>query len=354
VGITPNCRAVAVERRLPPFTIVEHRRLGTSDLVISRIGLGTSAIGGGDWILGWGPQDVLQSIATIRRALDRGINWIDTSAVFGLGHAEAVIARALRDIPVDARPYIFTRCGLVWDELGNVSHDLRASSIRSQAEASLRRLRVDRVDLFEIGWTVWPAAPIVSGSLEEAWGAMAALQREGKARYIGISKSAQGPLARLDRISPITSITAPYSLLRRELEAYLHSLSDDQPLGVLACSTLGSGILTGAMTPERLARLPHNDWRRRHGFFREMALTQASRLIERLREVATRQGQPLGAVALAWALHHPQVTAAIVGARRPAQVDEIVRAASIELSVDDLFTLGRALHCRAAVTCVAH
>jgi aryl-alcohol dehydrogenase-like predicted oxidoreductase len=329
-----------LERRLPLGNVVEHRRLGASDLSISRIGLGTWAIGGGDWVLGWGPQDTRQSIATIRRAVEQGINWIDTAAVFGLGRAETVIARALREIPQPRRPLIVTRGGLVWDELGNVSHDLSRESIRTQAELSLGRLAIDHIDLYQLGWPFWPTAPNGShqGSVEDAWEAMAGLQREGKVRFIGISKCGAEHLAALQAIAPATSLTVPYSLLRREMEDRARSCHQDS-LGIIACSTLGSGLLTGAMTSERVSSLPHNDWRRRHPFFQEMALTRAASFVERLRAVAARHDASPAAVATAWALRHPSVTAAVVGARRPEQVDEIVRAGSIELSRGDVSEL---------------
>ena len=319
---------------------MEQRRLGASDLSISRIGLGTWAIGGGDWVLGWGPQDTRQSVATIRRAVEQGINWIDTAAVFGLGRAETVIAKALREIPQPRRPLIFARGGLVWDELGNVSHDLSGESIRAQAELSLGRLAIDHIDLYQLGWPFWPTAPNGShqSSVEDAWEAMAGLQREGKVRFIGISKCGAEHLTALQAIAPATSLTVPYSLLRREMEDRARSCQPDS-LGIIACSTLGSGLLTGAMTSERVSSLPYNDWRRRHPFFQEMALTRAASFVERLRAVAARHDAAPAAVAIAWALRHPSVTAAVVGARRPEQVDDIVQAGSIELSPGDVFEL---------------
>lgn len=315
---------------------MEQRRLGASDLVISRIGLGTWAIGGGDWVLGWGPQNVRQSIATIRRAVELGINWIDTAAVFGLGHAETVIAKALRGIPQRERPLIFARGSLVWDELGNVSHDLRGPSIRAQAEASLRRLGVDAIDLYQLGWPVWPSAVSTDpGSIEEAWTTMADLQREGKIRFLGISRCGAEHLTPIQAIAPVTSLTVPYSLLRREMEDRARGACLTSGTGVIACSTLGSGLLTGAMTASRAAALPYNDWRRRHPFFHEMALTRASLYVERLQKIAARHDCSAVAVAVAWALRHPAVTAAVVGARRPEQVDEIVQAGTMQLSSED-------------------
>jgi len=324
---------------------VELRRLGASDLTISRVGLGTWAIGGGDWVLGWGPQDTRQSIATIRRAVERGINWIDTAAVFGLGRAEAVIAKALRQIPLRHRPLVFARGSLVWDELGNVSHDLTRQSIREQAEASLRRLQIDAIDLYQVGWPVWPdtsdrdAVSRDTGSIEEAWDAMAGLQREGKVRFIGLSKCGGEYLLPLQAIAPVASLTAPYSILRREMESHARASCGDGSLGIIACSTLGSGLLTGTMTPDRVASLPHNDWRQRHPFFHEMALTRAAAYVERLQIVAARHACAAAAIAVAWALRHPAVTAAVVGARRPDQIDQIVQAASIVLSPEEIAEL---------------
>ena len=317
---------------------VELRRLGTSDLTISRIGLGTWAIGGGDWVLGWGPQDTRQSIATIRRAVEHGINWIDTAAVFGLGRAETVIAKALRQIPLRHRPLIFARGSLVWDELGNVSHDLTRESIRAQAEASLRRLQIDTIDLYQLGWPAWPATTggHGPGSVAEAWEAMAALQREGKVRFIGISRCGAEHLVPLQAIAPVRSLTVPYSLLRREMEDLARASCLDRSVGIIACSTLGSGLLTGTMTSARVSSLPHNDWRQRHPFFQELALTQAATYVERLQMVAARHECAAAAVAVTWALRHPAVTAAVVGARRPDQVDQIVQAASIELSQEEI------------------
>ena len=316
---------------------MNNRKLGASDLEISPIGLGTWAIGGGDWFLGWGPQDVIDSIRTIRRAIDRGVNWIDTAAIFGLGHAETVIARALRGVRRDARPYIFTRCGLVWDDLGNVEHDLTAASIRSQAEASLRRLNVERIDLFQLGWPQWPVQQPgqVHGTIDDAWEAMARLQREGKVRHIGIASCVGPNLVRLHQAAAVTSLSMPYSLMRREIESRALPYCQANQIGVLACSTLGSGLLTGTMTRARVSALPCNDWRRRHPFFQEMACSGAASIVERLREAAARHDTTPGAIAIAWTLRSPAVTGAIVGARRPQQVDEIVGAAAIELTSED-------------------
>jgi aryl-alcohol dehydrogenase-like predicted oxidoreductase len=323
---------------------VEQRQLGTSGLAVSRIGLGTWAIGGGDWILGWGPQKDADSIATIRRAVDLGINWIDTAAVYGLGHSELVIGRALRDIPPDQRPYVLTTCSLVWDELGNVSHSLQPDSIRHDAEASLRRLNVDCIDLYQIGWPVWPKSPPGHdpGSLEDAWQTMATLQREGKARCIGIANCAADHLTRLHEIAPVTSLQAPYSLLQRGIDDRTLAFCASHAIGVIANSPMGSGLLTGKMTPERVNALPHNDWRHEHYRFQRPNLMSALELVERLRAIGERYSRAPGEVAISWTLHHPALTATIVGARQPHQVDEMVGATSVPLTAHDIDELERA------------
>ena len=309
-------------------------RLGFSTLVLTRIGLGAWAIGGGDWIYGWGPQSDAQSVATIRRALDRGINWIDTAAVYGLGRSELIVARVLRDIPQNDRPYVFTKCGFVWDDLGNVSCRLEPWSIRREAEASLRRLRVDAIDLYQLDPSIEPGASwsYPPGRLEAAWEMLATLQREGKARYIGISNCDADALASLQRIAPVTCLQYAYSLLCRSIEDVTLPFCGAQGIGVLASSPMASGLLTGAMTPERLRRLPHNDWRRRCRCFLEAAHSSAGPVVAELRAVAARHACTPGAIAVAWALNHPSITAAVVGARRPEQVDELIKAASIELT----------------------
>jgi aryl-alcohol dehydrogenase-like predicted oxidoreductase len=324
---------------------VERRRLGNSDLAITPIGFGTWAIGGGDWIFGWGPQDDAQSLAALRRGIDRGINWIDTAAVYGLGRSERIVARALRDLPRHERPYVFTKCSLVWDELGNVSHSLRPQSIRREVEASLRRLEVDCIDLYQIDWPIWPSSPSGHdpGSLEEAWATMAALRREGKVRFIGVSNCDATQLALIHPIAPVTSLQPPYSLLRREIEQRTLPFCEKHNIGVIVYSPMQSGLLTGKMTRERITLLPHNDWRRWNPAFQEPVLTRALQLVERLHAVAARYARTPGEIAIAWTLHNPAVTAAIVGARRPQQVDEIVGAASLRLSRTEIGELEQAL-----------
>jgi aryl-alcohol dehydrogenase-like predicted oxidoreductase len=325
-------------RKIALFPVVKRRRLGTSELIITPLGLGTWAIGGGDWILGWGPQDDRDSIETIKRAVESGINWVDTAGVYGLGRAETIVGRALHDLPRGERPYIFATCGLIWDDLGNVVPDLTQESIRRQAEASLRRLGVDCIDLYQLGWPSWPesSAPRRDDELEGAWDTMNALRREGKVRFVGVSNCDEAQLARLERIAPVTSLQAPYSLLRREIEHRTLPFCVNHGIGVIVYSPMQSGLLTGAMTPERVSLLPHNDWRRWNTRFHEPMLSRALELVKRLREIGSRSARTPAEVAIAWTLRDRAVTAAIVGARRARQVDELVGAASFTLDAKDI------------------
>jgi aryl-alcohol dehydrogenase-like predicted oxidoreductase len=313
------------------------RRLGHSDLDITVVGFGAWAIGGGDWIFGWGPQDDADSVATIRRALDLGINWIDTAAVYGLGHSETVVARALAELPAGRRPYVFTKSSLVWNEKREVSHSLRADSIRREVEGSLRRLGVDAIDLYQVHWPRWGSSPTGwdPGPIEEGWTAMADLQRAGKVRYIGVSNFAVDDLERAHAVAPITSVQPPYSLLRRDAEADVLPWCLAHGAGVIVYSPMQSGLLTGAMTRERFAGLPENDWRRKGKYFQEPYFSRAMRLVEHLPEIGRHHGRSPGEVAIAWTLRHPAVTGAIVGARRADQLDGIVGAAELTLTDDE-------------------
>jgi aryl-alcohol dehydrogenase-like predicted oxidoreductase len=314
------------------------RRLGNSDLDITLIGFGAWAIGGGDWIFGWGPQDDADSVATIRRAVDLGINWVDTAAVYGLGHSEQIVARALSEIPAGRRPYVFTKSSLVWDDRREVAHSLRADSIRREVEGSLSRLGVDAIDLYQIHWPRWGSSPAGwdPGTVEEGWQAMADLQASGKVRYIGVSNFTVEDLDRAQAVAPVTSVQPPYSLLRRDIEHALLPWCLEHGAGVIVYSPMQSGLLTGSMTRERLAALPENDWRRNGKFFQEPYLTTALDLVERLKVVGARHGRTPGEVAIAWTLRHPAITGAIVGARRADQLDGIVGAAALELTQEDV------------------
>jgi len=307
---------------------METRRLGNSDLRITPIGIGAWAMGGGGWKFAWGPQDDSQSIAAVQKALDYGINWIDTAAVYGLGHSEEVVARALSGRT--AKPYIFTKCSRVWDENGNISSSLKRDSVRRECEASLTRLNVDVIDLYQIHW------PEPDDDIEEGWTAMAELQREGKVRWIGVSNFNIDQMRRAQRIASITSLQPPYSMLRRGVEAQTLPFVAACGIGVLAYSPMGAGMLTGAMTRERIAAMPPDDWRQRNVEFQEPRLSSNLALVERLREIGQKHGRAPGEVAIAWVLRRPEVTAAIVGMRSPVQVDGVIGAGAFRLTEDEI------------------
>jgi aryl-alcohol dehydrogenase-like predicted oxidoreductase len=303
------------------------KQLGNSDLSITPVGFGAWAIGGSGWEFGWGEQDDKQSVAAIHRALELGVNWIDTAAVYGMGHSEEVVAFALRTWP-GSRPYVFTKCGLRWDEQGYVHRSLKADSIRRECEDSLRRLNVDVIDLYQIHWP--------TEDLEEGWGAMAQLQKEGKVRWIGVSNFNVEELRRAQAIAPITSLQPPYSLVRREVEQEILPYCRSNGLGVIVYSPMASGLLTGAMTRERAASLPESDWRSRDLEFQEPRLSKNLALVERLREVGERVQRPPGQVAIAWTLQNLAITGAIVGARSAKQVEGNVDAGSLYLTTKDI------------------
>jgi aryl-alcohol dehydrogenase-like predicted oxidoreductase len=305
------------------------KRLGRTDLEISLLGLGTWAMGGPDWAYGYGPQDDGDSIATVHRAISLGINWIDTAPVYGLGRAEEVVARALRALPATDRPLVFTKCGLVWQGR-RIRQRLGAASIRREAEASLRRLGVEAIDLYQIHWPK-------DSTIVEAWRTLVELRAEGKVRHIGVSNFGVPQLERLRGIAPVESLQPPYSLARRDIELDLLPYCLERGIGVIVYSPLESGLLSGRMTRERIEALPHSDWRRRKGEeFREPNLTRNLEIAERVRVAAARRGAPAAALAVAFTLKHPAVTGAIVGARRPEQLDELAMAADIDLSDDGL------------------
>jgi aryl-alcohol dehydrogenase-like predicted oxidoreductase len=310
---------------------METRRLGNSDLHITRVGYGAWAIGGGGWQFAWGSQDDNDSMAAIHRSLELGVNWIDTAAAYGLGHSEEVVARAMKSWP-GPRPYIFTKCGLRWDEKGQVGRVLKADSIRKEIEDSLRRLAVDAIDLYQIHWPPEPD----SVELEEGWTTLADLQREGKVRWIGVSNFSTQQLRRAQAIAPVTSLQPPYSLIHREIEQEILPYCQQEGIGVIVYSPMASGLLTGAMTRERIAGLPADDWRRGHPDFSEPNLSRNLELVDRLQTIAHRHGRSAGEVAIAWTLHHPAVTGAIVGARNSRQAEGVMRAAELQLTDDEV------------------
>jgi aryl-alcohol dehydrogenase-like predicted oxidoreductase len=304
------------------------KRLGSSDLFITPIGFGAWAIGGSGWEFAWGAQNDSDSIAAIHEALDAGVNWIDTAAVYGLGHSEEVVARALRGI--NNRPYVFTKCSMVWDERREIGHSLKANSIRRECEASLRRLGVETIDLYQIHW------PDPDGEIEEVWATLAALKQEGKVRHIGVSNFNVTQLKRAQAIAPITSLQPRYSLLHREIEESILPYCASENIGVIAYSPMASGLLTGAFTRQRIASLPDDDWRKRHPDFQEPQLSRNLRLVSLLRTIGKRYGRTPAEVAVAWVLHNPAVARAIVGVRRPGQIRGVLGAADLVLSLREI------------------
>jgi aryl-alcohol dehydrogenase-like predicted oxidoreductase len=314
------------------------KQLGKSDLFITPLGFGAWAIGGSGWEFAWGNQDDKESIAAIHRALELGVNWIDTAAVYGTGHSEEVVARALKSW-TGPRPYVFTKCGLRWDANGKVHHVLKAESIRRECEESLRRLRVETIDLYQAHWPVDDMS-----ELEEGWIAMAKLQQEGKVRWIGVSNFNTEQMQRAQAIAPITSLQPPYSLIRRDVEDEILPYCHFDDIGVIVYSPMASGLLTGAMTRERIARLPKDDWRSRGPEFQEPQLSKNLALVERLSEVGVWHRRPPGHVAIAWTLRHPAVTGAIVGARNAKQVEQIFGAYDFHLNDAEIKYIEREQH----------
>ncbi|MBV9624155.1 MAG: aldo/keto reductase [Acidobacteria bacterium] len=319
---------------------MESRRLGNSEMQISVLGFGAWAVGGGGWMGSMGPQKEADSVPAIQAALDRGMNWIDTAALYGLGHSEEIVAQALAGR--SPRPYVFTKCGRVWDSNRNVGASLKAQSIRRECEDSLRRLKVDSIDLYQIHW------PDPDEEIEEGWTEMARLKEEGKVRYIGVSNFSVPQMTRAQAIAPITSLQPPYSILTREIEPEILPYAHSQNIGVLAYSPMSAGLLTGAMTKERVARFAPEDWRRNLPNFREPLLSRNLRVVEYLRQIGTRHGRSPGEVAVAWVLRHPAVTAAIVGARSAEQVCGIINAAHLRLSESEAEEINALLKQQAA------
>jgi aryl-alcohol dehydrogenase-like predicted oxidoreductase len=314
---------------------MEKRKLGNSDIEITPIGFGSWAIGGPakGWPASWGPQDDNAAIAAIHRALDLGINWIDTAAVYGLGHSEELVGRAVKGYS-GPRPYVFTKCGLPWDADGNTPRRITAASVRKECEGSLRRLQVETIDLYQIHWpTENPREN------EEGWQTMAELQREGKARWIGLSNWNVEQMRMALEIAPITSLQPPYSLLNRTIEREILPFCRQEGIGVIVYSPMASGLLTGAMTRERIANLPETDWRKNDRRFREPDLSRALNVVDKLRAIGGKFGHTPGEVAISWTLAHPAVTGAIVGGRNTRQVEETVRAVDLKLGFEDMGVL---------------
>jgi aryl-alcohol dehydrogenase-like predicted oxidoreductase len=295
---------------------------------ITPIGFGAWALGGGNWVYAWGPQDDQESIAAIHHALDLGINWIDTAAGYGLGHSEEVVAQALAGMT--ERPYVFTKCSLPWNKSGEIVSSLKKDSIRRECEDSLRRLKLDAIDLYQIHW------PRPEEDLEEGWATLAELQREGKVRWIGVSNYTVAQMRQAEAIAPISSLQPPYSLIRPEVEDEILPYCQKHNIGVIVYSPMYSGLLSGKMTGERIKNMPTDDWRQRDPEFQHPRLEQNLQLVSTLAEIGKEHGVEPGVVAIAWTLRHPGVTGAIVGARRPSQVDGIFPSTTFRLSTQEI------------------
>lgn len=311
---------------------MQTRQLGNSDLNITPMGFGAWAIGGGDWAFAWGAQDDSESVAAIHEALDLGINWIDTAAVYGLGHSEEVVAKALQGVA--KRPYVFTKCARAWNDQRQIVKCLNAKSIRAECEASLKRLKVDVIDLYQVHWPEPPE------DIDEGWQTVVSLKKEGKVRWIGVSNFSAEQMEQISRFGPITSLQPPYSLIRPEIEEGVLPYCQKRNIGVIAYSPMASGLLTGAMTRERIAALPADDWRReKNKQYQEPLLTRNLNLVQLLKKIGSRHGRTPGEVAIAWVLRHPAVTGAIVGSRRPGQLKELIGAAEWRLTPDEVAEL---------------
>jgi len=304
------------------------RTLGNSDLQLTAIGFGAWAIGGGNWEFAWGPQDDNESIEAIHRALDLGVNWIDTAAIYGLGHSEEVVGRAVKSHP-GPKPLVFTKCSMRWHEDRSIYRSLKAGSLAEEVEGSLRRLGVDTIDLYQIHW------PNPEEEIEEGWETLARFKEQGKVRWIGVSNFSVEQMERAQKIAPITSLQPPYSMLRRAVEQEALPFAESHGIGVINYSPMVSGLLTGSMTAKRVAAFPADDWRRRAVEFNEPRLSKNLRLVELLREIGDGHGVNPGVVAVAWTLHHPAITAAIVGGRSGKQVEGLAPALDFRLSEDE-------------------
>jgi len=306
-------------------------QLGHTGLEITRVGFGAWAIGGGGWEFGWGAQEDEQSVAAIRRALELGVNWIDTAAAYGFGHSEEIVGRALDGL--SERPYVFTKASLLEGPGRRVVHNLKRESIIREAHASLERLRIDAIDLYQIHW------PIPDEDIEEGWSAFAELKEQGLVRHIGVSNFDVAQLRRIQEIAPVETLQPQFSLIERDAEREILPFAERNGMGVIIYSPMGSGLLIGRMTRERIASMPDDDWRKQDPRFREPELSHNLELVNRLATVAETHDTVPGAVSIAWTLRNPAVDGAIVGFRSPEQVDPLIEAANLELADDDISTI---------------
>ncbi len=314
---------------------MQTRQLGKTDIHITPIGFGAWAIGGGDWEGGWGAQEDQDSIAAIKHALNLGVNWIDTAAIYGLGHSEEVVGEAIKG---RERPYIFTKCSLVWDENRKTGNSLKADSLQRECEASLKRLGVDYIDLYQIHW------PNPDPDIEEGWAKLADLKKQGKVRAIGVSNFNVEQMKRAQKIASIDSLQPPYSLVHPDVQNEILPFCEQENIGVIVYSPMMSGLLAGTMTKKRVEDMPENDWRKKSPDFQEPRLSRNLKLAEVLNDIAFPHNVSAGVVAIAWTLHNPAVTGAIVGGRSQTQVDSIIPAAEFRLSKSELAEIEKFLH----------
>lgn len=307
---------------------MEKRFLGNSNLELTTIGLGTWAMGGDNWAFGWGPQDDAASQQSVHEAIDAGINWIDTAPVYGLGRSEEVVGEAIRDRRSEL--IVATKCGRVWDNNRTIGKRLNKASIKQEVEDSLQRLGIEQIDLYQMHW------PEPDEEIEEGWSTIVELIREGKIRFGGVSNFSLEQLKRIHSIHPVTSLQPPYSMFRRAIEHDLLPFCEENKIGVVAYSPMQAGLLTGTFTKERAAALAETDWRKRSPYFNEPQLSVNLETIDRLRPIAERNGMSMAQLALAWIVRDPVMTAAIVGARKPGQIGETVKACGVTLSSSDL------------------
>ncbi|UCD54994.1 MAG: aldo/keto reductase [Candidatus Omnitrophota bacterium] len=307
---------------------METRKLGWTDLNLTTIGLGTWALGGGKWEYGWGPQDDKNSVDTILRSIEKGINWIDTAPVYGLSHSEKIVGKAIKNLP--EKPIIATKCGVLWGNNRRIYYRLKKESVRSEVEASLKRLKVDVIDLYQIH------RPRPDENIEEAWQEIAKLVKEDKVRYAGVSSFSVEQIKRCQSIHPVASLQPPYNMLRRDIENELLKFCAENNIGVIVYSPMERGLLTGKFTKERVRNLPKNDHRRNALPFREPELSANLRFVEKLRPIAEKNNKTLAQLAIAWVLQRPEVTAAIVGAREPSQVEENISGGKWRLPEEDI------------------